>query len=163
MAPQHVENLNNWMQTMFQLAEQPDSEGVKGWAHECFGRAKVVDADADSAIFEYTVQKSDCNFSDNFHGGGIATLIDNLTTAAMFTRERKHFKFAGVSTDLHVTYVSAATLGMVLLLECKVVKVGAGLANTTAVLKEKNTGRVLATGTHTKFNTDSRMSGGWKM
>ena len=74
---------------MFQLADQPDSEGVKGWAHECFGRAKVVDADADSAIFEYTVQKSDCNFSDNFHGGGIATLIDNLTTAAMFTRERK--------------------------------------------------------------------------
>ncbi|KAG0033971.1 hypothetical protein BGZ81_006639 [Podila clonocystis] len=137
MAPQHVENLNNWMQTMFQLADQPDSDGVKGWSHDCFGRAK----------------------SNNFHGGGIATLIDNLTTAAMFTRERKYFQFAGVSTDLHVTYVSAATLGMVVLLECKVVKVGAGLANTTAVLKEKDTGRVLATGTHTKFNTDSRMNG----
>ncbi|KAF9324902.1 hypothetical protein BG006_000119 [Podila minutissima] len=158
MAPQHVENLNNWMQIMVQLTDQPDSNGAKGWYHDCFGRAKVVAADADSATFEYTVEKSDCNLSDNFHGGGIATLMDNLTTAAMFTRERKYFQFAGVSTDLHITYVSAATLGMVLLLECKVVKVGAGLANTTAVLKEKATGRVLATGTHTKFNTDARMS-----
>lgn len=87
-------------------------------------------------------------------------LVSHLSHTIMIG---KYFKFAGVSTDLHVTYVSAATLGMVLLLECKVVKVGAGLANTTAVLKEKNTGRVLATGTHTKFNTDSRMKGGWKM
>lgn len=75
----------------------------------------------------------------------------------------KYFQYAGVSTDLHVTYVSAATLGMTVLLECKVIKVGSGLANTTAVLKDKATGRVLATASHTKFNTDSRMGGGSKL
>ncbi|KAF9180184.1 hypothetical protein BGZ51_009016 [Haplosporangium sp. Z 767] len=144
------------------LASRTDSDGP-GFSHDCFGRTKVVDADEDSAVFEYTVQKSDCNFSDNFHGGAIATLIDNLTTAALFTRERKHFQFGGVSTDLHVTYVSAATLGMTVLLECRVLKVGAGLANMTAVLKDKATGRIVATASHTKFNTDSRMGGGSKL
>lgn len=74
----------------------------------------------------------------------------------------KYFHFAGVSTDLHVTYVGAATLGMTVLLECKV-KVGASLCYTTAVLKDKASGRVLATASHTKFNNDSRMGGGSKL
>ncbi|KAF9136094.1 hypothetical protein BGW39_006890 [Mortierella sp. 14UC] len=162
MAPQHVEHLQDWMNQMHQLANRADEDGL-GFTPETFGRSKVVDADADSATFEYVVKKSDCNFSNNFHGGAIATLVDNLTTAALFTRERKHFQYAGVSTDLHVTYVSAAPLGMTVLIECRVTKVGSGLANTTAVLKDKATGRVLATATHTKFNTDSRMGGGSKL
>ncbi|KAG0250148.1 hypothetical protein BG011_008627 [Mortierella polycephala] len=162
MAPQHVAHLNEWMKFSDGLSNRTDSDGP-GFSHDCFGRAKVVDADEDSAVFEYTVQQSDCNFSGNFHGGAIATLVDNLTTATFFTRERKHFQFGGVSTDLHVTYVSAATLGMTVLLECKVQKAGAGLANTNAVLKDKATGRVIATASHTKFNTDSRMGGRSKL
>jgi acyl-coenzyme A thioesterase 13 len=78
-------------------------------------------------------------------------------------KKGKHFQFAGVSTDLHVTYVSAGALGSTVLVECKVLKVGAGLANLTAVLKDKETGRVIATASHTKFNTDSRMGGGSKL
>ncbi|KAF9192779.1 hypothetical protein BGZ49_003377 [Haplosporangium sp. Z 27] len=162
MAPQHIEHLKEWMQQMDSFANRKDEEGY-GFSHDCFGRSKVVDADEDSAVFEYTIEKSDCNFSNNFHGGAIATLVDNLTTAALFTRERKHFKFAGVSTDLHVSYVSGAAIGTTILIECKVSKVGAGLANTTAVLKDKASGRILATATHTKFNTDSRMGGGSKL
>ncbi|KAG0211427.1 Acyl-coenzyme A thioesterase 13 [Mortierella sp. GBA30] len=146
------------MKNMHKFANRADEDGP-GFVPDCFGRAQVVEADDDSAVFEYTVQKSDCNFSNSFHGGAIATLVDNLSTAAMFTRERKHFLYGGVSSDLHVTYVSAAALGMTVLLEVKVHKVGAGLANTTTVMKDKATGRVLATATHTKFNTDSRMGG----
>ncbi|KAG0357225.1 HotDog domain-containing protein [Gamsiella multidivaricata] len=162
MAPQHVAHLKEWMEQMNKFANRADEDGHL-FSHDCFGRSTVVDADEDSAVFEYTIQKSDCNFSNNFHGGAIATLVDNLTTAALFTRERKHFQFAGVSTDLHVAYVSGAALGSTVLVECRVHKVGAGLANTTAVLKDKETGRVLATASHTKFNTDSRMGGGSKL
>ncbi|KAI1313826.1 hypothetical protein EDD11_002494 [Mortierella claussenii] len=162
MAPQHVEHLNEWMTQMQQLANRTAEDGP-GFSHDCFGRSKVIDADADSATFEYTVQKSDCNFSNSFHGGAIATLVDNLTTAAIFTRERKYFQFAGVSTDLHVTYVSAATLGTTVLIECKINKVGASLVNSTAVLRDKESGRIIATASHTKFNTDSRMGGGSKL
>ncbi|KAF9915541.1 hypothetical protein FBU30_001886, partial [Linnemannia zychae] len=86
MAPQHVEYLKSWMNQMHELANRGDEDGP-GFVPEAFGRAKVVDADADSATFEYEVLKSDCNFSNNFHGGAIATLVDNLTTAALFTRE----------------------------------------------------------------------------
>ncbi|KAF9172263.1 hypothetical protein BGX21_005192 [Mortierella sp. AD011] len=162
MAPQHVQHLKEWMEQMNTFANQGDEDGL-GFAHDCFSRSKVVDADEDSAVFEYTVKKSDCNFSDNFHGGAIATLVDNLTTAVLFTRERKHFKYGGVSTDLHVTYASGAALGTTILIECRVAKVGAGLANTTAILKDKASGRILATASHTKFNTDSRMGGGSKL
>lgn len=150
------------MQQMHQFAIQTEDDGHM-FLHDCFGHTIVLDADEDSATFEYTVRKSECNFSNNFHGGAMAALIDNLTTAAMFTRERKYFKFAGVSTDLHVTYVSAAVLGSTVVIECRVTKIGASLANTTAVIKDKETGRVIATGLHTKFNTDSRMGGGSKL
>ncbi|KAG0311886.1 hypothetical protein BGZ99_009848 [Dissophora globulifera] len=156
MAPQHVESVQTWMKNLHQFMSKTD-EGGQFHSHDFFDRAKVVDADEDSATFEYTVRKSDCNYFNNFHGGGIATLIDNLTSAALFTRPRKHFQYGGVSSDIHVTYVSGAPLGSTVVVECKVVKVGSGLANTTAVLKDKETERIVATGSHTKFNTDSRM------
>ncbi|KAF9290600.1 hypothetical protein BGZ68_006592 [Mortierella alpina] len=157
MAPQHVENVTQWMKGASRLAHGADEDGP-GFMPSCFN-SKCVEADEDSAVFEYTVQKADCNFSGTFHGGAIATLVDNLSTAAMFTRDRKHFRFGGVSSDLHVTYVAAAPLGMTVLLKIQVHKVGAGLANLAAVMTDKATGRVLATAAHTKFNTDSRMGG----
>ncbi|KAF9431554.1 hypothetical protein BGZ76_000152 [Entomortierella beljakovae] len=161
MAPQHVEYLTSWLAEMSRFAKS-DEDGQM-FFHDCFGHSKVVDAGDDYAVFEFVVRKSECNFTNNLHGGALATLVDNLTTAAMFTKERKYFQFAGVSTDLHVTYVSAGTQGMTLLIECKVVKVGSGLANTSAVVRDKATGRVIATALHTKFNTDSRMGGGSKL
>ncbi|KAF9983445.1 hypothetical protein BGZ65_001783, partial [Modicella reniformis] len=85
MAPQHVAHLKNWMEQMQQFASRADEDGL--FLHDCFEICSVVDADEDSATFEYTVRKGECNFSNNFHGGAIATLIDNLTTAALFTRE----------------------------------------------------------------------------
>jgi len=88
MAPHHIEHVQGWMEQMHQLANRHDDDGP-GFVPDCFGRAKVVEAEDDAATFEYEVQKKDCNFSNNFHGGAIATLVDNLTTAAMFTRERK--------------------------------------------------------------------------
>jgi acyl-coenzyme A thioesterase 13 len=88
MAPHHVTYLKAWMDQMNQFASRIDEEGPM-FLHDCFSRSVVVEADDDSATFEYTVRKSDCNFSDNFHGGAMAALIDNLTTAALFTRERK--------------------------------------------------------------------------
>lgn len=90
MAPQHIAYLKDWMDQMDQFATRGDEEDGQLFSHDCFGRSTVVDADEDSATFEYTIRKSDCNFSGNFHGGAIATLIDNLTTAALFTRDRKY-------------------------------------------------------------------------
>lgn len=86
---------------MHQLANRHDDDGP-GFVPDCFGRAKVVEAEDDSATFEYEVQKKDCNFSNNFHGGAIATLVDNLTTAAMFTRERKCGSFKNRERDGYV-------------------------------------------------------------
>lgn len=66
--------------------------------------------------------------------------------------------YAGVSTDLHVSYVSTVPIGSVVLIECKIIKVGAGLANISAIVKDKASGKVIATALHTRFNNDSQMT-----
>ena len=66
----------------------------------------------------------------------------------------KYFVFGGVSTDLTISYVSAAKEGDVILIECSIVKLGKSLANVYTVIRNKNTGQVVATGSHTKFNSE---------
>ncbi|KAK5820893.1 HotDog domain-containing protein [Linnemannia elongata] len=160
MAPHNVKNLNEWMQKMRDMGNhyvQKNNEGP-GYAYQAFETAKVVDADDDSVTYEYTVLKGDCTVLDTWHGGAIAGLIDNLTASAIFTQKRKYFMYAGVSTDLHVSYVSTVPIGSVVLIECKIIKVGAGLANISAIVKDKASGKVIATALHTRFNNDSQMT-----
>ncbi|KAF9973498.1 hypothetical protein BGZ73_003268 [Actinomortierella ambigua] len=152
----YKKNVEEWMQYMDNLSRSKAEEGKEiRIMDDCFRRATVVSAEADRVVFELKVLSKDCNQADNFHGGAIATLIDNLTSGAMFTQERKYFRFAGVSSDLHISYVSGAPLGSTVLFDCKVHKVGANLASLTCIVYDKATKRVVATGSHTKFNTDA--------
>ncbi|KAF9156802.1 hypothetical protein BG015_001134 [Linnemannia schmuckeri] len=160
MAPHNIENLEAWMQRMRDVGSRhsQNNEPGPGYAYQAFTTTKIVDADDDSVTFEYTVLKSDCTVMDTWHGGAIAGLIDNLTTSAVFTQKRKYFMYAGVSSDLHVSYVSTVPIGSVVLIECNVIKVGAGLANISAVVKDKASGKVIATALHTRFNNDSQIA-----
>ncbi|KAF9924576.1 hypothetical protein FBU30_005494 [Linnemannia zychae] len=159
MSPQNVEYLQGWMERMHKLLTRKTNEQDDGrrYTSQAFTHSRIVDAEDDLAIFEYTVLKSDANVLDNWHGGALAGLIDNLTTVALFTHQRKNFAYGGVSSDLHVSYISTVPVGTVVLIECKMLKVGAGLANITATVTEKATGRVIATALHTRFNKDSTM------
>ncbi|MCJ1321208.1 hypothetical protein MMC15_006552 [Xylographa vitiligo] len=56
----------------------------------------------------------------------------------------------GVSTDIHTTFVSTAKEGDWLVVEGHAVKVGGTLAYTTIEIR-KETGAVVATGSHTKY------------
>ncbi|KAL8772159.1 MAG: hypothetical protein Q9209_002594 [Squamulea sp. 1 TL-2023] len=58
----------------------------------------------------------------------------------------------GLSTDIHVTYVSTAQEGDLLEIEGKASKVGGSLAFTTVEIRHAGEGRkVIAHGTHTKY------------
>ena len=70
----------------------------------------------------------------------------------------KNFLSGGVSNDLTATYVSPAREGDVLLIECSIIKVGKSLANTYTVIRNKHTGKIIAMGSHTKFNGESEKS-----
>ncbi|KAG0224180.1 hypothetical protein BGW41_005186 [Actinomortierella wolfii] len=152
----HKQNVQQWMEHMHALSKsKAEQNRVPRIMEDCFRRAVVVEAEKDHVVFEWEVRPEDCNQADNFHGGAIATLIDNLTSGAMFTHERKYFRFAGVSSDLHVSYISGAPMGSTVLFDCRVHKVGANLASLTCTVYDKASGRVVATGSHTKFNTDA--------
>lgn len=81
-----------------------------------------------------------------------ATLIDwvgGLAIAAYDMREK-----LGVSTDIHISYVSSAKVGDWVEIEGRASKVGGTLAFTTATISkivEGEPGPVIAHGTHTKY------------
>jgi acyl-coenzyme A thioesterase 13 len=81
-----------------------------------------------------------------------ATLIDwvgGIAIAAWDNREK-----AGVSTDIHISYVSSAKEGDSIEIEGKCDKVGGTLAFTTATIwkvVDDVPGPIVATGSHTKF------------
>lgn len=58
----------------------------------------------------------------------------------------------GLSTDIHTTFVSTARIGDSLEIEGRATKVGASLAFTTVEIRHAaDRGRVVCTGTHTKY------------
>lgn len=92
------------------------------------------------------------NTHGGIHGSVSATLIDwvgGIAIAAWDNREK-----AGVSTDIHISYVSSAKDGDWIEVEGKCDKVGGTLAFTTATIwkiVDDQQGPVVATGSHSKF------------
>jgi uncharacterized protein (TIGR00369 family) len=88
------------------------------------------------------------------HGGLTASLIDAVSTAALFnTKIRK----PGVTTNLSVNYIRPAKINQKILIEGKVVNLGSKLAFLTAniYVSSSNTDedvlKIIASGTHTKY------------
>lgn len=96
--------------------------------------------------------KNHVNTHGGIHGSVSATLIDwvgGIAIAAWDNRDK-----AGVSTDIHISYVSSAKDGDSIEIEGKCDKVGGTLAFTTATIwkiVDGQRGPVVATGSHTKF------------
>ncbi|KAL9106510.1 MAG: hypothetical protein Q9227_008489 [Pyrenula ochraceoflavens] len=91
------------------------------------------------------------NSKGSLHGSVSATIVDWAGGMAIASHGLEK---TGLSTDIHVTYVSAAKEGDVLQIEGKVSKVGRNLGFTTVnISKTSNDGResIVATGTHTKY------------
>ncbi|OCL12653.1 Thioesterase/thiol ester dehydrase-isomerase [Glonium stellatum] len=96
--------------------------------------------------------KNHVNSKGGLHGTVSACLIDwvgGLAIAAYDLREK-----TGVSTDIHITYISSAREGDWVEVEGKASKVGGTLAFTRATISKvvgEEPGPIVATGTHTKF------------
>ncbi|KAF2640077.1 Thioesterase/thiol ester dehydrase-isomerase [Massarina eburnea CBS 473.64] len=96
--------------------------------------------------------KNHVNTHGGIHGSVSATLIDwvgGLAIAAWDNRDK-----TGVSTDIHISYVSSAKMGDSIEVEGFADKVGGTLAFTTATIRkivDDKPGPTVATGSHTKF------------
>ena len=96
--------------------------------------------------------KNHVNTHGSIHGSVSATLIDCVGGVAIAAWDNR--SKAGVSTDIHISYVSGAKVGDTVEIEGKASKVGGTLAFTTATiwkLQDGKPGPVVATGSHTKF------------
>ncbi|OCK78167.1 Thioesterase/thiol ester dehydrase-isomerase [Lepidopterella palustris CBS 459.81] len=92
------------------------------------------------------------NSKGGLHGTVSACLIDwvgGLAIASYDLREK-----TGISTDIHVSYISSAKYGDWIEVEGKASKVGGTLAFVTATISkvvDDKPGPIIATGSHTKF------------
>lgn len=83
------------------------------------------------AVFECDVVPGLCNSTGNMHGGAVATLVDNTTTAAQAAlAEPDYWQFGGVSRTLNVTYLRPLQGGTTVTIECLVRSVGRRLGGS---------------------------------
>ncbi|KAL1918337.1 uncharacterized protein VTP21DRAFT_2997 [Calcarisporiella thermophila] len=102
-------------------------------------------------VFNFTVSDAESNSFGIMHGGCTATLIDICTSIAVMALEKETFRTGGVSTNLAVNYISGAHTGTALLVKCCVRRVGKSLAFLDCDVVEKESGKLIATATHTKY------------
>ena len=90
------------------------------------------------------------NSKGTLHGTVSACIIDCTGGLAIAATGRDQ---TGLSTDIHVTYLSTAKVGDVLRIEARANKVGVSLAFTTVEISKIEQGKreVVAYGTHTKY------------
>ncbi|CAG8437296.1 3435_t:CDS:2 [Ambispora gerdemannii] len=108
----------------------------------------VTSATESKVSLELQVQKEHLNKATGLHGGLIATLIDIGGSLAIAS---KGIYNTGVSTDINVSFINAAKLNDVLTIEGKCEKLGKNLAFTSVDIHNKETGKIIAQGRHTKY------------
>uniref|UniRef100_UPI00358F2471 acyl-coenzyme A thioesterase 13 n=1 Tax=Myxine glutinosa TaxID=7769 RepID=UPI00358F2471 len=116
-----------------------------------FGRSltklHAVSASPGRLVCEMGVEKQHTNSVGTMHGGLTALLVDNVSTLALITTEDGR---PGVSVDMNITYMNAAREGETVVITAQVLKQGRTLAFASVDIMNKDTGRLIAQGRHTK-------------
>ncbi|XP_039270213.1 acyl-coenzyme A thioesterase 13-like [Styela clava] len=109
--------------------------------------AQVLSANDGKVRVEMMVKPEHLNVPGTMHGGLICTLVDTISTLAIASTKDNKF---GVSVDLNVSFISAASPGEKIVIESEVLRTGKNLAFANVnILKED--GKLVATGRHTKY------------
>lgn len=109
---------------------------------------QLVSGGDGSCRAEMVVAPEHQNKYGTLHGGLTAALVDTLSTIALASRTAGN---AGVSVDLRVSYMKAAVEGDTVVIDCSTLKAGKTLAFLSVEIRKKETGELLAVGSHTKF------------
>jgi acyl-coenzyme A thioesterase 13 len=115
-----------------------------------FSDIELVSAETGSMVARLPVSATLLNSKGGLHGSVSATIVDWAGGMAIASTGMEK---TGVSTDIHVSYVSTAKLGDVLTIEGSVSRVGKNLGFTTVTIfkGEGENKSVVAHGTHTKY------------
>ncbi len=110
---------------------------------------QVIDAAAGKASLRIVVGRAVQNLGGNLHGGAIAALVDDAGTIAIMTADRDGRP--GVTTDINVSYFSAARADEVVLIKAEVLKSGKTMAYVSVDLLRESDGVRIAQGRMSKF------------
>ncbi|XP_069701569.1 acyl-coenzyme A thioesterase 13-like isoform X1 [Periplaneta americana] len=111
-------------------------------------KVKIVSGGDGRLRAELVVAPEHQNRMGTMHGGMTATLVDTLSTVALVTHQAG---VPGVTVDLHVSYLKAAREGETIVIDCNTLKAGKTLAFLDVEIKKKQTGELIAKGSHTKY------------
>lgn len=113
---------------------------------------KLISATHGRIIARLDLEPVHLNSGQSLHGSVSATIVDWAGGLAIASTGLDR---TGVSTDIHVSYVSGARLGETIEIEAWVNKVGRNLAYTMVEIRKLGAdgvkGPVVCTGSHTKF------------
>lgn len=108
-----------------------------------------------TCLIQLKIDKSIVNINSVLHGGATASLVDLVSTIALFNTANKK---PGVSVNMNINYLKPAKLDETILIEGKVIKSGSKLAYLEAniYLKKQNSfelnkDKLVAVGFHTKY------------
>lgn len=90
------------------------------------------------------------NKGGGLHGGMSSTIVDIVTTYALMTHNLENIK-AGVSVDLHVSFLKGAKENDEIVIDARTVKCGKTLAFLECEIRNKKCNSLLVKGAHTKF------------
>ncbi|KAH9622202.1 hypothetical protein KSS87_018463 [Heliosperma pusillum] len=88
------------------------------------------------------------NTANTLHGGAIASLVDLIGSAVIYTVGAPS---TGVSVEINVSYLDAAQLNEEIEIEAKALRVGKSIGVVSVELRKKANGKIIAQGRHTKY------------
>lgn len=112
--------------------------------------ARYMDCDIDSLTVtaEFEVKHWELNRKDLLHGGIICTMLDHISAITVTA-------FSDLwcpTVDMDVRFISFGQLDDTIIATGRIVSAGKRVFHTEAVLKNKDTGKVIATSTSTFLN-----------
>lgn len=106
---------------------------------------------SEQMIYRVTIPPSLCNKDGNLHGGAATTILDNLSSTALFAVAKPGFwENMGVSRSLYVVFHRPVPAGSVVNVICSVTAAGRQMASLRAEMRDDVDGRLCVSCVHEK-------------
>ena len=121
------------------------SEQMGPWSSTSLPVFRIVSNRPHHLVVKVPVHTSLTNARNDLHGGAIASLVDVLTSLALFADDPR----PSVTVDLHVTHLCSAPANSIITVDSKVEKIGQNMVFSSCHIYGEDR-RLVAKASHTK-------------
>ncbi|RWR98741.1 acyl-coenzyme A thioesterase 13-like protein [Dinothrombium tinctorium] len=117
-------------------------------------KVTITAAESGKLTAELTVSEEHANRAGTLHGGITCTVVDCLSTLALTTideRSDENTLPPAASINLSVSFLRPAKIGETIEISANLLKKGRALAYLSVDIYEKNSGKLVAKASHTKY------------